>query len=39
VVRLNSKDDFWQAVERADKVLYTAKEAGRDRTLFEETGA
>ncbi|GLU26247.1 GGDEF domain-containing protein [Brucella sp. NBRC 12950] len=39
VVRLNSKDDFWQAVERADKVLYTAKEAGRDRTLFEERGA
>ncbi|MFC7065605.1 GGDEF domain-containing protein [Brucella rhizosphaerae] len=36
VVRLRHKDDLWQAVERADKVLYAAKEAGRDRTLFEE---
>lgn len=34
-VRLGRDDDFWQAVERADKVLYEAKEAGRDRTLFE----
>lgn len=36
VVRLGHKDDFWRAVERADKVLYEAKEAGRDRTLFED---
>ncbi len=36
VVRLRHKDDLWQAVERADKILYAAKEAGRDRTLFEE---
>jgi len=35
-VRLAHKNDFWQAMERADKVLYAAKEAGRDRTLFEE---
>lgn len=36
VVRLRPRDDLWQALERADKVLYAAKEAGRDRTLFEE---
>lgn len=36
VVRLRHRDDLWQAVERADKVLYAAKEAGRDRTFFEE---
>lgn len=36
VVRLEQKSDFWHAVERADKVLYAAKNAGRDQTLLEE---
>ncbi|OYR19901.1 GGDEF domain-containing protein [Brucella thiophenivorans] len=36
VVRLSHKGNFWEAMERADKVLYEAKKAGRDRTQFEE---
>lgn len=34
VVRIGHKDDLWQAIERADAVLYAAKQAGRDQTLF-----
>ncbi len=34
-VRLLGDDDFWQAVERADRILYEAKEAGRNRTFVE----
>ncbi|MFD1198302.1 diguanylate cyclase domain-containing protein [Brucella gallinifaecis] len=32
--KLESSGDFWQTVERADMILYAAKEAGRNRTFF-----
>lgn len=34
-VRLPEQGDFWQAVDKADKILYAAKKEGRNRTYVE----
>lgn len=35
VARLEAGEDLWAAVDRADKQLYSAKQAGRNRTFAE----
>src|SRR5690606_24187297 len=34
-VRLSEQGDFWQTVDKADKILYAAKKGGRNRTYVE----
>lgn len=34
-VRLTEQGDFWQTVDKADKILYAAKKGGRNRTYVE----